>query len=248
MWLTGVVLSAAASSALLCLWVRSYWYTDSVVRNRTIAQTADGRIMSAWSWRVVHGQERSGVTWRGVHDVQHSGVTWRDVHDLQSSGVGEILGEQSGFLSSGGGIGVYCFSRVYHSNWTKDAWGYLEWVAAEPGRQNVTEWKTAPGFGYPVLGKSLVRHICYYENETSGGGDWHSLVIVFPYPTLLLPISFPALWGLFSAMRRHWRGTAGHCSKCGYDLRATPDRCPECGAFTASSAPVTNSPDLLESS
>jgi hypothetical protein len=46
----------------------------------------------------------------------------------------------------------------------------------------------------------------------------------------------PCVWVLSrasSSVRRLARLWSGFCPACGYDLRASPDRCPECGAVPA---------------
>jgi hypothetical protein len=61
--------------------------------------------------------------------------------------------------------------------------------------------------------------------------------VVVPHWLVFAFVSLPSLWYLRRLIRRlGWR-RRGFCPKCGYDIRATPGKCPECGtAFKPPSA------------
>jgi len=70
--------------------------------------------------------------------------------------------------------------------------------------------------------------------HSSEGTGRHYLASEFEYR---LPAALFALLPLIWIARLFWirirtarRMTTDACAECGYDLRATPERCPECGA------------------
>ncbi|HEX5243168.1 MAG TPA: hypothetical protein VFW23_07865 [Tepidisphaeraceae bacterium] len=59
-----------------------------------------------------------------------------------------------------------------------------------------------------------------------------SIAIEMPiWPLMLVSAIWPILW--LRKMRRHFFAGPNRCRGCGYDLRASPDRCPECGLVRA---------------
>jgi hypothetical protein len=80
-------------------------------------------------------------------------------------------------------------------------------------------------------------------NLTAGDGPQspvlgsYTALSIHPCWPVLIALILGALWVTLFVRQRRLARIGIHCRNCGYDLRATPDRCPECGMVPA--APPT---------
>jgi hypothetical protein len=129
-------------------------------------------------------------------------------------------------LGSGGGL-LYLYGErcEYQNPVAADQWMRAEGVQAGLAHRS----ERPDDWWGPEMG--FFDAECRSWTDISGATS--EALVVFPHwLASLLSAIIPTVW-LVERLRR--RRVAGqHCLTCGYDLRATPDRCPECGAVPAS--------------
>jgi hypothetical protein len=77
----------------------------------------------------------------------------------------------------------------------------------------------ALGFCTMICGPLLA--FCRYDNEFFFEVAVKGGVVIW---------ALGCVWMMVVALKIAFRPKAGHCCRCGYDLRASSDRCPECGS------------------
>ena len=131
-----------------------------------------------------------------------------------------------GLLLSVGLWGVSYFCDVCYvgdSGWYVSAWLGALWI----GRDEVPERGRYGSMGIALINWRLF--VGYIHRWPTFHRGWYGFILILPFwmPAI---ISMSALLCVYLPIhRRRKRKKLGLCLKCGYDLRGSKERCPECG-------------------
>ena len=134
--------------------------------------------------------------------------TWRGDALTVGGPLGLVIRSQPGLII----VNVSPGAAENRRGWRHEAWpypaGWSRWSRQRP------RWWHRLGFGHDV--------------GWTEGQRVDSLVLPYYFVVSVAGV----LAGLFlvQRLRARRRPCTGRCPHCGYDLRATPERCPECGA------------------
>jgi hypothetical protein len=128
-------------------------------------------------------------------------------------------------------------AQAEHARWKnhpqnppRDSWSFRYQLEADP--EYVFNWfLTVRHIG--MKGHAFGLFWGVFDDSRSYGNFRFSWVLIPYWVPVVVSAIPPALWGVNRSRRNRRRGSGQFCAACGYDLRATPDRCPECGTVPA---------------
>ncbi len=104
--------------------------------------------------------------------------------------------------------------------------GAVTWMHNEHGLKYQPSYVVG---GYSSMRTIWLPHAIMMQRSGTSGGSVVQVILQLWMPTLFLSSCFFPLYVL-PLRRRRKRKKLGLCLKCGYDLRASKERCPECGS------------------
>ena len=127
-----------------------------------------------------------------------------------------------------GALSMCGLMRLEYGTYANDdqGWSYVSYPT--PGG-------AAPGLWQEALardrrgGRLRALGIAYARVDYATDGTRVRRALYLPHWLLGCATLAAPAWHLLRSVRARRRPAAGQCTACGYDLRATPGRCPECG-------------------